>query len=54
MKHKMNQATDHANAGCSGGVNFQGGAVKSVDVAKSDRLDGAGTVPAKGTSNGGK
>jgi fructose-1,6-bisphosphatase len=52
--NKANQTSDAANAGKSGGVNFQGGTVKSADVLKSDRLDGAGNVPAKGTSNGGK
>ena len=52
--NKAHQATDAANMSKSGGVNFQGGVVKGVDVAKSDNLDGASRVPAKGTSNGGK
>jgi len=51
---KANQSTDAANMSKSGGVNFQGGAVRGVDVAKPDRLDGAANVPRKGTSNGGK
>lgn len=51
---KTNQATDSANMSKSGGVNFQGGAVRGVDVAKPDTLDGAAKVPMKGTSNGGK
>mgnify|MGYP000215202686 CR=1 FL=1 len=49
---KANQSTDAANMGKSGGVNFQGGPVRGVDVAKAD--NGVGKVPAKGTSNGGK
>lgn len=48
------QSTDMANAGKSGGVNHQGGTLQGVDYAKPDTLDGAGNVPKKGTSNGGK
>lgn len=52
--NKANQSSDAANMSKSGGVNFQGGRVQGVDVAKPDSLDGASNVPVKGTSNGGK
>lgn len=54
MKSNMaNQSTDMANSGRSGGVNNHGGTFGAKEH-KPDSLDGAGNVPMKGTSNGGK
>ena len=50
---KANQSSDAANANRSGGVNNQSGTLGATEH-KPASLGGAGTVPPKGTSNGGK
>lgn len=51
MKDK--QCNDMSNSGRSGGVNLQGEAPSAV-IHKPASVSPASTIPAKGTSNGGK
>jgi len=53
MKMKDRQSNDSNNADRSGGVNLQGEAPSAM-IHKPAPVTPASTIPAKGTSNGGK
>ena len=52
MKEK--QTTDSVNSGKSGGVNHQGGTLSAMEHKAAGSSPAMGSIPAKGTSNGGK